>query len=133
MEPTIAKKLRIKPGMTALVLYPPEGYPALADTQAPAEGQRADFVHLFVSSREQFEARLEAAMAQVKPGGLFWLSYPKASGKNKPDIHRDSLWDLSIPHGIHPVAQVALDETWSALRFVANVPGETYARPNKGA
>lgn len=72
-------------------------------------------------------------VASVKQGGLLWVSYPKGSGKNKPDINRDSLWDLSIPHGIHPVAQVALDETWSALRFVPNMPDETYERPSHRA
>ena len=33
------------------------------------------------------------------------------------DINRDSLWPMVAVHGLRPITQVAIDETWSALRF----------------
>ncbi len=132
MDSNMFKKMRAKPGQTACVLYPAEGYPAKdSDLDFVAKTELYDFVHLFVSCRDEFEQRIHEALSKRAQGGLLWVSYPKASGKNKPDINRDSLWDLSIPLGIHPVAQVALDEHWSALRFVDNKPGETYERPGR--
>ena len=34
----------------------------------------------------------------------------------KTDIRRDSVWTALEKAGLHPVSQVAIDETWSALR-----------------
>jgi hypothetical protein len=72
---------------------------------------------------------IKTALAKRKQGGLFWVSYMKSTKTRKCNINRDSLWDLAIPNGIHPVAQVALDETWSAVRFSDNEPGKEYERP----
>jgi len=134
MDITMFKKMRCKPGQSACVLYPPEGYPfegSDLDLDFDSETDKFDFVHLFVSSRKDFEDRIEEALSKRTTGGLFWISYPKASGKFKPDINRDSLWDMAIPHGIHPVAQVALDELWSAMRVVDNKPGKDYRIPGR--
>ena len=132
METDIFSKMRVKPKMKARVLYAPEGYPSGEGALDPsAKEEPADFVHLFVSSRQELEIRLPEALEYLGTGTLFWISYPKASGKNRPDINRDSLWDASIPYGIHPVSQVSLDETWSAVRFSLNEPGKVYVRPGK--
>ncbi len=131
MDNGIFKKMKAKQGFTACVLYAPDDYPVDAADLVFSDAGQVDFVHLFVGSRADFESRIAEALRRRKPGGLLWISYPKGSGKVKYDINRDSMWDLSIPKGIHPVAQVALDETWSALRFVDNLPGETYERPGK--
>jgi hypothetical protein len=45
-----------------------------------------------------------------------WLGYPKAR-KLGTDLNGDSLWELLAGNGIRPVRQIAIDETWSALRF----------------
>jgi len=62
-----------------------------------------DFVHLFIKSKADFEERFEKASNAVADGGLFWVSYHK--GKYKHDINCDSLWDLVLQKGWHPVSQ----------------------------
>ena len=132
MEGTMFKKMKAKPGQTAYVLYPPDGYPTEGSgLDFGAAADKFDFVHLFIASRLEVEGRIAEALSRRAEGGLLWISYPKASGKFKPDINRDTLWDLLLPLGVHPVAQVALDETWSAIRFSDNKPGESYVRPGK--
>lgn len=129
MENTLLTKMKVKPGYSALVINPPRDYPKGENISWLKEGQ-ADFVHLFVAGKEEFEALFTKALSHVKEEGLFWLSYPKGKGKAKPDINRDSLWDLVLPRGYHPVAQVALNDTWSALRLKKNEQGKEYLRPN---
>jgi hypothetical protein len=95
----------------------------------PAEGDKTDFVHLFVSSQGEFTERFANAAAHVVDGGLFWVSYPKGNKSQTYDINRDSLWHLVLPLGWHPVAQVSLDDTWSAVRLKRNEPGVEYVHP----
>jgi hypothetical protein len=45
---------------------------------------------------------------------VVWVLYPKG---NRTDVNRDTLWRMIAPYGLRPITQVAVDETWSALRF----------------
>jgi len=128
MDDTIFRKMKVKPGMSVTLLHTPPDYPDY-DGFSHVENNKSDFVHLFITNRAEFFERFTTAVGAAADGGLLWLSYPKASGKQKPDINRDSLWELVLPHGWHPVAQVALDETWSAIRLKQNEPGVVYERP----
>lgn len=58
--------------------------------------------------------------AMTRPG-VVWVAYPKG---NRTDINRDSVWPIVGEHGLRPIGQVAIDETWSALRFRALADGE---------
>ena len=114
--------------MSAALLHVPPDYPDF-EGLCPIKDGRADFVHLFLTSRAEFAERFADAASAVQDRGLFWLSYPKAGGKQKSDINRDSLWALVLPEGWHPVAQIALDETWSAIRLKQNEPDVVYETP----
>ena len=48
---------------------------------------------------------------------IFWISYPKQGGGLESDITRDHGWDLVRKAGFDTVAQVAVNDIWSALRF----------------
>jgi hypothetical protein len=51
-----------------------------------------------------------------KYDGLFWACYPKGTGKIKSNIKRETVWTALALIGLEAVSQIALDETWSALR-----------------
>ena len=70
-------------------------------------------------------AALDAHLADLGSRPVFWVLYPKG---NRADINRDSLWRLIAPHGLRPITQVAIDETWSALRFRPLRPDEAESR-----
>ena len=76
-----------------------------------------DFVQLFVKDQAELERFSPAAFKAVKYDGLLWVCYPKQTGKIKSDLNRDILWRLMEATGLSPVMQIAIDETWSALRF----------------
>lgn len=119
----LAEKLRMQPGQQVLILNAPPGYiqglgplPEGIELADAPHGQY-DFVHLFVASRAELERLGPVALQSVKYDGLLWISYPKQSAKAKTDLNRDMGWDLVTGAGLRPVTQVAIDETWSALRF----------------
>jgi hypothetical protein len=122
-EANLIKKLRLTAGQTALVLNAPPGYlQSLGELPASVElstqpGGTFDFVQLFVKDRAELEHLGPTAFQAVKYDGLLWVCYPKQTGKIKSDLNRDSLWELTKPTGFSPVTQIAIDETWSALRF----------------
>jgi hypothetical protein len=69
------------------------------------------------------ERTLSTAITAVRPGGVFWVAYPKGG---KSDLSRDEMWELLKPFLWRPVSQIAIDDTWSALRFrpAADVKGK---------
>jgi len=122
-ETSLVKKLVIKPGYQLLIMNAPEGYTDLLGElpegviiDAAAEKQY-DWVQLFVKSKADLNAHAPAAIAAVKPGGLLWFAYPKKSSAIKTDINRDDGWEVVLNAGWDPVTQIAIDATWSALRF----------------
>ena len=128
MDNSIFKKMKAKPGMTAGIMYPPSEYPYYNGFCDIKEG-KDDFIHLFVTSKEEFTQRFPDAAESVADNGLLWISYPKSDKKQKYDINRDSLWSLVLPLGWHPVAQVSLNDDWSAVRLKPNEPGVVYEKP----
>jgi len=129
MDNSIFKKLKAKPSMTAALLYAPPEYPDRKDFSDVKNG-KDDFVHLFVTSRAELDERFIEAAEAVTNDGLLWVSYPKSKGKLKYDINRDSLWEMVIPKGWHPVSQVSLDDEWSAVRLKPNEEGVVYEPPS---
>lgn len=122
-ETSLSKKLGMKPGQTMLILNAPEGYIALlaplpehAEVQTKPTGTY-DFVQVFVHNKAELHRNAPVAMQALKSGGLLWMTYPKKTSAIKSDISRDILWEELRDTGMRPVTMIAIDETWSALRF----------------
>jgi hypothetical protein len=119
----LVKKLLIKPGYGALILNAPDGYLARLEplpagvtlTHEPAAD--LDWVQLFVQDSAALIQWSPVALASVKHDGLLWICYPKGGAKAHTDLNRDILWKLMEPTGLRPVALVAIDDRWSAMRF----------------
>lgn len=117
-QEALVKKLRYKTGR-AVVLNAPEGFRLGIGEEASASREALyDFVLLFVRDSGQVRERLPSAISLLKPDTVFWIAYPKMSAKTKTDINRDTLWPIVHElSGYRPVSNVAIDETWSALRL----------------
>lgn len=123
MARTMAQKLGIKDGFAVLVIGAPVGcaeslgeLPPGASLSNSGDGP-FDAIHLFVANKAALDAAWPPSLARLKPGGLMWLAYPKKTSGVETDITRDLGWDVVKAAGWRPVTQVAIDETWSALRF----------------
>jgi predicted transport protein len=122
-ENPLIRKLRLQPDMRAAFIHAPEGYvPGLGPlpegvTVTESLDAPSDFVQLFALDSDVLARDGRAAIDAVKPDGLLWICYPKLSSGVKSDLTRDAGWGVIDEAGWRGVANVAIDETWSALRF----------------
>jgi len=81
-----------------------------------ADPGAADAVVAFARNRAELDSVAVPAIEAARLDKLAWIAYPKA-GKLGTDLNRDILAALLTERGVQPVRQVAIDDTWSALRF----------------
>ena len=112
---SVATKLQIRPTHSVATHHQPDGVDLGIPPDQPT-GEPADAVVVFVANRSDLEARARPFIEAARRDALAWIAYPKA-GQLGTDLNRDILWELLGDEGIRPVRQVAIDGTWSALRF----------------
>ena len=126
MPKSVAEKLLIKPNTTlwtshadrvTLVGPLPDGVDTVGELD------EATTAIVFADSAADVREILTAQQDRLGAPAVFWVAYPKA---NKADINRDKLWPILGDFGMRPISQVAMDETWSALRFRTLKEGEEH-------
>lgn len=141
MPRSLAQRLLIKPGQRILTLNAPADYteklgPPPVETTIHTEvepGVKYDAVHLFVPNKTAVDRDAPQALEALREGGLLWICYPKKSGPMRTDITRDVGWETLGKAGWDAIAQVSIDDTWSALRFrpaeeITYTPGSSRRR-----
>jgi hypothetical protein len=120
----VAERLQIKPDTTVWTSDPahvglveplPEGV-RLVDRL-----DQATTALVFAPDARSLRSVLSANQDELARPDILWVAYPKA---NRADINRDTLWPILGEFGMRPIAQVAVDEVWSALRFRPLEEGE---------
>ena len=126
----LSKKLLVKPDYRVLVLNAPEGAAVepLPDGARLVKSGDADVVLAFARDSKDLAKLAPKAIAAGGNEGIIWIAYPKKSGKIPTDISRDIGWDAVTSAGWEGVSLVAVDETWSAMRF-RPVRGAVRPRP----
>jgi hypothetical protein len=113
----LAAKLQVKTGTVVAVVAAPAGAPDLSALGPPgASPDTAGAVLAFAAAAADLSTVAGPAIAAAREDRLAWIAYPKA-GQLGTDLNRDTLAAAASQFGIRPVRQVALDSTWSALRF----------------
>lgn len=126
-----AKKLRLAPNQAVVVLNAPDAFlaqlrPGPSDIKTELQPNRAyDAVLLFVKDSDELRRLGPPAIRAAKPNCLLWITYPKGGqAKGVTDlpatpwwIQRDVLGEITSVTGYKPVAFVAVDDYWIALRF----------------
>jgi hypothetical protein len=110
----LARKLNIRSGMTVHVVARPAGVElgglSIADDDGP------DAVLVFVTTSSDVESLAAVVVSAAGAGRITWMAYPKAKQLGT-DLNRDILWKQMQGRGVDAVRQVAIDATWSAMRF----------------
>jgi len=129
MSKSAAQKLYIKPDTTFWVSHADRQHlvEPLPEGVAPSKTMSAaDVALIFGDDAASVRKLLTKHAKELAKPGILWVAYPKG---NRADINRDTLWPILGEFGMRPNMQVAIDDTWSALRFRAFAPGE---EPFKG-
>jgi hypothetical protein len=119
----VAKKLHMKPGVRALIIAAPPGYRKLLEplpegTVVSSNGKGTyGFVQIFATKLSEIGRCVEAMDRHAAPEALTWIAYPKLTSGMESDLNRDVICKAVEGTGWRPVAIVAIDEVWSALRF----------------
>ncbi len=123
---TVAEKMRLKPGMTAVLLHVPAevrdrlGVPDdvdVVDDPAASGPAGTGFLLAFASTQTEAEERLLDLKPFIGEKTLAWLAYPRGSKAAGRDLSRDTIWAFARTVGLTLVTNIAVDETWSALRI----------------
>jgi hypothetical protein len=125
-ETLLAHKLKLKPGSQAAILNSPEGYLVeLAPERVTFDHTLSglyEWIQIFVRSQAELDHWQPALSAALEPGGLLWISFPKASSKTQTDLTRDQGWEALA--ALKRVTLVSIDANWSAFAFRHYHPGE---------
>jgi len=122
----LSKKLKIKEGQKILILNAPVGFESSLmplpektkiDLKVNGKKEAYDLVLLFTINSTDLQLFADQAIQSVKTGGILWFAYPKLSSKIKSDLTRDEGWSFLDPYMLTGVASIAIDDTWSGMRF----------------
>ena len=121
-EKSVAQKLLVRPGSSlALVNAPADAARLIGDlpsgVDAGVDPASADTIVLFAGNRVELAREWPAVARSISPSASLWIAYPKKGGTIETDLGRDHGWEPVVADGFDTVSLVAIDSTWSALRF----------------
>jgi hypothetical protein len=118
----IVAKLGVKPGHRVYVERVPEGLPlewpgsVTVLRRPPAEP--VDIVWAFFPNRRRLDQRLERLIATTAVAGSLWICWPKKSSGVATDLDENVVRQAGLDAGVVDVKVAAVDDIWSALKFV---------------
>lgn len=72
---------------------------------------------VFINNQQEYLDFLKNQLSNIEADSVLWFAYPKGTSKIKTDINRDTIRVTGEEFGITTVTAIAIDDTWSALRF----------------
>jgi hypothetical protein len=120
-------KLGIKEGARVALVRAPEGFertlkPLPDGVRVRNQARGAQDVVLFFATREaELERRFDGFARAIAPDGGLWIAWPKRSACVATDLRETVVRELGLAHGLVDNKVCAVDDTWSALRFVHRV------------
>jgi hypothetical protein len=123
----LAQKLGIRPGMSLIAINPPDDYdtlvgglPSPIDLKTNLDGS-IDFIHFFTKDYAELNAVFPEIKQALQPNGMLWISWPKRASKVITDLSDNSVREIGLNFGLVDVKVCAVDEIWSALKFVYRI------------
>jgi hypothetical protein len=123
----LPKKLGIKAGARVALVRAPDGFEALLAPLPPdvalSHQARAplDLVVLFVTRHSDLTRRFPRLVRALRPDGGLWVAWPKRASCVVTDLQFEPVQRIGLDAGLVDNKVCAIDETWSALRFMRRV------------
>lgn len=121
---SLTHKLGIKQGRRVLVLDPPVGFVRKLDPLPEGVGvttkivSLADVIVVFASSRAVLGELFPKAKHVLAPRGALWVAFPRKASGFFTDLDEQIVRSVGLVGGLVDNKIIAVDEIWSALRFV---------------
>ena len=120
----LVKKLGIKAGFDVAFGNAPENFvkqldlPADVNVRSLFRARDLDFILVFVKSQRILTTAFAQYSRQMKPNGMFWVSWPKKTSRVQTDVSENIVRDIGLAAGLVDVKVCAIDDVWSGLKFV---------------
>ena len=120
----VVRKLGIKPEARVALIGAPQGFDETLGELPPGVAVRRslrgrfDVAVAFFVARGALEVRLPALKASLEPAGGLWIAWPKRSSGVDTDLTETVVRELGLTAGLVDNKVCAVDQVWSALRFV---------------
>jgi len=141
MDPTVSpdysstplvKKFGIKEGFKVALVNEPDGFVLKGLPKGVQMYQRAseplDVILFFAESERHLNRRFTTLAGYLEPAGGLWIGYPKRSSPLASDLTFPIVQQVGLDAGLVDNKSCAIDETWSAVRFVYRLVD----RPRRG-
>ncbi len=121
MALSISAKLKIKKGMTLMVLNVPKDFAEkllvdIHEVNISVNTKNYNQVHWFVSNQAQMEKELEQVFGMLKADVICWIYFPKKTSTLQTDLTRDKGWEKLLKYKMLKwISLVSFDETWSTF------------------
>jgi hypothetical protein len=118
----ITEKIGAKPGYRVYV----DGAPGDLELRWPVgvnvlrrlPAAPVDIAWCFCADRARLERRIDLLVTRLVANGALWISWPKKSSGRATDLDEQAVRDRGLRAGVVDVKVAAVDDTWSALKFV---------------
>ena len=119
----VPAKLGIREGHRVLVTGAPAEFaldplPGGVTLHARAGAGPYDLVLAFCPDRATLEKRFAPLAARVTTAGALWIAWPKKASGLAKDLDENVVRDVGLAVGLVDVKVIAVDATWSGLKFV---------------
>jgi hypothetical protein len=117
------RKLGVKPGSRVLLAAAPPGFeldetPPDAVVHTRAAGSSYDVIVAFCPDRARLERRFTNLAGRLTTAGALWVAWPKRASGVRSDLDENVVREVGLGEGLVDVKVIAIDETWSGLKFV---------------
>jgi hypothetical protein len=119
----LIKKLGLSENSHRIILHAPDDY-----TSFLLEGhsynfdkdikKQFDWLQAFYIEKEKLENEFPLPKHYLIKSGQLWISWPKKSSGAESDLNDNMVRDIGLRNGLVDIKIIAVDETWSGLKFV---------------
>jgi hypothetical protein len=120
----LAKKIGIKQGSRIALVNGPKGFQfdpkELPDNVEflKSTGKSLDIILFFVTTERTLVKDFSKLAARLTANGMIWIAWPKKSSGVATDLSFELVQRIGLDAGLVDVKICAVDDTWSALKFV---------------
>lgn len=123
----LTQKLGIREGARVAAPRAPEGFLELLDplprgvTVRDSVRRPLDVIVFFADRRAALERRFGSLARALDPAGGLWVAYPKKTSRVATDLDFRAVQEVGLAEGLVDNKSCAIDEVWTAVRFVVRV------------